>query len=274
MNIPKYIIYRKNKFPWRTNSLYQIDIINDGKELNVKMYKQLEEDENYSEDAEIFFYEGNRYLNLQDKTFYLEDLKKKQFTSCTLFCLACKMEDNTILEFYNRTAFSMASRLRDYTYFGFTESNLIFLYVPYEDATFNDCSMVCTLGVGGVILSDSISWEEQVIDGSSGYDYEKLYDYVPHIEFSENVLNEINPDETIELDFKIIDNSGEILTNHDVDVYCSSTGGYLPITKLRVQNGTGKIRFTSLGLQSGETIKLKLGFKWYINDTVIEIKVR
>lgn len=277
MNTPRHIICRRENFPYRRDNLYEINVSGDGTLLSVSSWRKRSGDgdeagEGAAEGERV--HEGAVYVSLgETKTFSLEELFAKQWEACTVFCLACDEETGAPLGFYNRTAFSMASRVRDHTFRGFTATNLLFLYVPFEDATFADCSIVSTMGEGGVVLSDTLAFEEKTISGSSGFDYASLYDYVPRIVWDEDSPSEVEAEGTANLAFTVLDNSGQVLEDHAVNVYLSSDGGYLPRTKIPVTNGRGTARIHAMGLGKGERVCLKIGFRWFVNDTVKELEV-
>ena len=274
MHTPKHYIYRRDGFIWRKNNLYEIE--RTSKTITITAWQSLptSTDENGNvippAIAGVKKYDGKYYTKLGDtNVFTLESLKLKQWDDATMFCLACR-ENGYIDGFYNRTAFSMAARLRDWMYRGFTERTLLIMYVPYRTSNFDDCSFVSMMGDGGIILSDSIDFKEQTITGSAGLDYSKIYEFVPCIKFDVTDVT-VSPDDKIEIPFTILDNVGE-LCNVPVNVYATSNGGYIPKTSFEVTTH-GTLRFHALGLEVGEVVTLKLGYRWYVNDAQIQVRV-
>jgi hypothetical protein len=123
---------------------------------------------------------------------------------------------------------------------------------------------------GGVILSKSIPFVEQTITGSAGMDYSKIYEFVPHIKFDVESLT-VSPDSKVEIPFTVYDNVGEIC-NVPVNVYATSNGGYIPLTSFEVTTH-GTLRFFSTGLEAGDNVTIKLGYRWYVNDAQLQVRV-
>jgi len=67
--------------------------------------------------------------------------------------------------------------------------------------------------------------------------------------------------------------SGDIVTvNFTTDskinnIYLVQSEGYLPKSKIPVTNGTGSFKVVTTGLDAGDTIKVKMGFKYWVNRT-------
>jgi hypothetical protein len=67
--------------------------------------------------------------------------------------------------------------------------------------------------------------------------------------------------------------SGDIVTvNFTTDskinnIYLVQSEGYLPKLKIPVTNGTGSFKVVTTGMDAGDTIKVKMGFKYWVNRT-------
>jgi hypothetical protein len=67
--------------------------------------------------------------------------------------------------------------------------------------------------------------------------------------------------------------SGDIVTvNFTTDskinnIYLVQSEGYLPKSKIPVTNGTGSFKVVTTGMDAGDTIKVKMGFKYWVNRT-------
>lgn len=51
--------------------------------------------------------------------------------------------------------------------------------------------------------------------------------------------------------------------DHDSDIYLETTGGYLPHQRLHLTGGKGSFRVQALGLKSGESFKVKAGWRYF-----------
>lgn len=67
--------------------------------------------------------------------------------------------------------------------------------------------------------------------------------------------------------------AGDIVTvNFTTDskinnIYLVQSEGYLPKSKIPVTNGTGSFKVVTTGMDAGDTIKVKMGFKYWVNRT-------
>ena len=61
----------------------------------------------------------------------------------------------------------------------------------------------------------------------------------------------------------------------DVDVYLEALSGHLPRRKLTLDPATGRapVSVTVLGLEPGETLTLKAGFRYYTNAASHTLRV-
>ncbi len=65
-------------------------------------------------------------------------------------------------------------------------------------------------------------------------------------------------------DYSIVVGRGGVRdTTCGADVCIETTGGYLPLQRVRAQSGQASFRLSAAGLLSGEQIKLKVGFRNY-----------
>ena len=52
-------------------------------------------------------------------------------------------------------------------------------------------------------------------------------------------------------------------SNRDAEIHLESVNGYLPVSRRRTQSGMTTATVMTLGLQAGDTVRLKAGFKFY-----------
>jgi len=79
-------------------------------------------------------------------------------------------------------------------------------------------------------------------------------------------------DGSVEIPITLTTADGE---NYDVDenLYLKTNAGYLPLNKVTVTVGVATARFMALGLLTGETATVKIGYKWFENVSSTEITV-
>lgn len=72
----------------------------------------------------------------------------------------------------------------------------------------------------------------------------------------------VTPGGTIELETSMQWEDGSLI-NHASEIYIETTGGYLPLQRVNLIGGKGKFRVTALGLSSGDSFKVKVGWRYY-----------
>ena len=133
----------------------------------------------------------------------------------------------------------------------------LFCYRPFTDTTFTDCSYTIKYNKGYGFSTNLDGWTS-----GSGYNYvTELGEALP----SFNVTSgggSIDADGYDTVNFQMVDSNGNII-NHATDVYLENTGGYLPQHRVSITNGTGSFKVGALGMTSGDTFKVKIGFRSY-----------
>lgn len=133
----------------------------------------------------------------------------------------------------------------------------LFVYQPFKDTPFTECSISLKYNMGIGFYSNLTGWQENV-----GFNYlSHMADAMPKIRLTSGSADKtISADSTETVEFEITDSAGaRILKN--TTVYLESTGGYLPKSRIEVVNGVGSFKTTAMGLSSGDTYKVKLGFR-------------
>ena len=59
-----------------------------------------------------------------------------------------------------------------------------------------------------------------------------------------------------------------LMNNANIDIYAKSDVGHIP-RKVSMSAGRATIRFSSIGMESGEQAEIKLGFKWFSNSATL-----
>lgn len=67
--------------------------------------------------------------------------------------------------------------------------------------------------------------------------------------------------------------TGEVLAGADADLYLEGTGGYLPKTRIRITDGRGTAKVGALGLEAGDSFKVKIGFRFFSGaaETIVRV---
>jgi hypothetical protein len=163
--------------------------------------------------------------------------------------------DGTFIDPFNRTLETLPTRAHRNTVYTNKQANSIMtICQPYADSPLDDCTVF-------VKYSESIGYRHNL--GST----------IPRIQGTPSpddvwpTLRLIGP-ETMAVD-SMTDVAVEVLApgTQTVDTRCNSTlylediDGYAPSLRVKVQNGVGVFRASSDGLQPGERVRIKIGWR-------------
>ena len=143
----------------------------------------------------------------------------------------------------------------------------LFCYRPFTDTAFTDCSYTLKYNKGYGFSTNIDGWTN-----GSGYNYiADLTEGLPTFDVTSGG-GSIDADGYDTVEFKMVDGGGNTI-DHATDVYLENTGGYLPKHRVTVTNGTGSFKVGALGMSSGETFKVKIGFRSYTGLTDVDYTV-
>jgi hypothetical protein len=145
------------------------------------------------------------------------------------------------------------------------ETPLIKLCVPYRDAPLREW---------GLHVNTHPDWPLVVAGGEAvlGSDF---YDFTatiyPRVVAPEIV--EVAAEGDVAIPLRLTNPAGEILAQADADLYLECTGGYLPKTRIRVTDGLGVAKLRALGLEAGDSVKVKIGFRFFSGaaETIVRV---
>lgn len=140
------------------------------------------------------------------------------------------------------------------------ENSMLSFNIPFADSTFNECFLTLNLqtSLGGYVI-EGLNVQDIL---SLGYETHEITREMvfPSVQVSPPDVARL--DSPIEFSVQIVDGVGNPLTN-DAEVYFEAINGYLPKTRKRTNQGTAVISVLPLGLEVGDTVRLKAGFKFY-----------
>lgn len=130
------------------------------------------------------------------------------------------------------------------------------LFVPWASSTLDDVSVFLQLGDGSnVIVGEGL--ELSAFEGSAAT---WRAQQMPSVSLS-------GPDQLAANDTGlftvVVSRDGGIDSACNAEVCIETTGGYLPMQRTRAAAGQAAFRLQTLGLEPGESIKLKVGFRNY-----------
>jgi hypothetical protein len=161
---------------------------------------------------------------------------------------------------------SKAHPLRSVRQYGYPAT--LFLYQPFQSDKFTDCSVTLKYNKGfGFSTNILTGW-----NAPADYNYlGQLNDAMPHFTITSGG-GDIDADGTDTVSFNMVDIDGTLIEKNS-DIYLESTGGYLPKTRISVQNGVGSFKTTALGLDAGDQFKVKIGFRNFTGIEEVEYTV-
>ena len=97
--------------------------------------------------------------------------------------------------------------------------------------------------------------------------YETIEAYMPTLQAQQSATVAPNGTVSVAVSIQNLDQSAE------AEIYALSSGGYMPVTRILTDSHQATFRISALGLESGESFKVKFGFKHYsgLASTVINV---
>lgn len=160
---------------------------------------------------------------------------------------------------YNCTAETFASKRLSGNYM--TMQNAFFtqgiMHVPFADADFTEMSYHLLLADPGVVYESNLEFSElekgvNVIDFQDNRRFPNMTIDAP---------DTITHDKYVQGKVQVLW-QGKPLSGHTVEVCLDALAGYLPKTRLVVGSEPESFRIGALGLQAGDKILLRAGFKY------------
>lgn len=136
-----------------------------------------------------------------------------------------------------------------------------FLTVPHVGATFADCgiTVICDKRLPLITENETVAYNPD----------EHMHKTFPVIQIEG--AGEVAHDGFVALTISAKTTEGGVYP-HPLEVYLEVTAGYLPKQRIEV-NGSATCKVYALGLDAGDSIKLKAGFRFYSGKAEALIKV-
>lgn len=140
------------------------------------------------------------------------------------------------------------------------------LYVPFKDSTFDECNMHILSMIEGI---PHLFNGEPIPEGETD-PMEAQKAIMPRLTLSGP--DTVKADDKAVLDIELVDAAGNLI-ERDVEVYLEAVSGYLPTKRVQLVKGKGQARVVALGLDAGEAIRVKAGFRFWTGDADHELEV-
>ena len=178
-------------------------------------------------------------------------------------------------ELINSYASTLASK--DFAILG--KNSLIAFFVTKDNPSAND---IIPIIIRPAVKTDGDNWNETPEIGYHGITlFEGHEDYADHTVTVTGNLTKHALDPVIKLTFELMPEitvtsstlEGDIMTvNFETAdtvnfIYLVQDAGYLPKVKVPVTNGSGSFKVVTTGMDTGDVVKVKLGFKYWTNRT-------
>ena len=198
-------------------------------------------------------------------TLLLDDLRiRNNFDDGSLFIIPVSLSGH-IFPIYNRTAFSFGELLSGRGNEPTQQLNMISVYVRTTEDTFEDMDFIAQIPTECEFICNK-PYEET---SGTVIDYANINAHFNTVNITADVT-ELAPDAKTTLHLSV-SKDGELLST-PVEVYLSTSCGYLPYRKIKVV-GTKDVPFYALGLNSGDTAKIKAGYRWFSALDKVAIKI-
>lgn len=149
----------------------------------------------------------------------------------------------------------------------FLRDTAIVMFLHRKDVAISSASLVVRQPTGSMFASNISGWVETTTSPAS-----TVQATIPKVLFAQPTIS-IAPNETASVDFSVKFGDGSLDSGGEHEALFESTGGYLPVQRVNTSTGTGSIRISALGMLSGESFKVKAGFKNYSGTDEILVEV-
>jgi hypothetical protein len=149
----------------------------------------------------------------------------------------------------------------------FLRDTAIVMFLHRKDVAISSASLVVRQPTGSMFASNISGWVETTTSPAA-----TVQATIPKVLFAQSTLS-ILPDATASVDFSVKFDDGSVDSGGEHEALFESTGGYLPVQRVNTNTGTGSIRISALGMLSGESFKVKAGFKNYSGTDEILVEV-
>ena len=160
--------------------------------------------------------------------------------------------------FYNAISYESATKMhpmRSVRNLG--APSCLFIYQPFADVPFTQCGMTLKYNVSKGFNSNITGWV-----AATDNDYQSnLETELPTMKLISGGGN-IAAGATGAVSLQMVDGAGNLLARSST-LYLEETGGFLPLKRVAVANGLAGFNVMAMGLEAGQTFKVKVGFRTY-----------
>jgi len=146
--------------------------------------------------------------------------------------------------------------------------------VPFADSLFEECAVT-------VNINPDVNKGDCVVLGVDASDIERT-DYSASAQVRELILlpgvqvsapASCTANGQVDVHLQVVDANDQPL-ERDAEIFLEVINGYLPKTRIKTVNGQANVAFIALGLNAGDSARVKAGFKYFSGASDASIQIR
>lgn len=215
--------------------------------------------------AEVIEANGKSWFVRDKKTIQFSTLKnQREFADRTAFMVGIDWAKNKwadgLIPLYAVSAENKLTAV-DLVKTGLVPPLVVGFNIPYASANFSECDITVNIPSStGICLVDGLP-PESVVD--SEYSTSGLVrEMVIFPGLSVSAPDSVQAGSDAEFVVQVTDANGSPVQK-DVTLYLESVNGFLPKSRVQTVNGQATVKVVTTGLDAGDTVRLKAGFKFF-----------
>ncbi len=175
---------------------------------------------------------------------------------------------------FNRTAYTMQERLGKYTMYRDMQLNSVLtLAIDFADQPWVDGQLFLRYNkqAGGLVLLEDSVKESKFQHW--GFHDRPVYDALPTVVVAPLSLH-VRPGEMAHFSVRTIDPDSGKTRPSSSTIYLEAVSGYLPHTRVTLKEGEGTFKAMALGLEPGDALRVKAGFRFMpgLGDASVSVR--
>jgi hypothetical protein len=144
----------------------------------------------------------------------------------------------------------------------------VIMTLPYPDAPFTEANFIVRNRADMAFVSNLEGWDV-VADRPEGGG---IIGTLPGIKLSQDTIT-LSAGGAATVEATVIDSDGTPRAEGAHTIYLEETGGFIPMRRVKTANGKATFRVSAMGMQAGDTFKVKAGYRNYSGCAEVTVKV-
>jgi hypothetical protein len=140
--------------------------------------------------------------------------------------------------------------------------------LPHPDAPFTEANFIVRNRADMAFMSNLTGWNVT----ANRPENNGILSTLPSITLSVESIN-VPVNGTALVEATSVDMDGVALTDGHRTIYLEETGGFLPLRRVRTTGGKASFRISALGMQAGDTFKVKAGYRNFSGCAEVAVNV-